>query len=100
MKKVAATKIPAVAVRAAKRLLKFFGPKGERWVSGMAFQKTGKVTSYCLSTAMSKLRVPVTARAEFIGRINDGQGQGIVGFNDSHKTYTHVRRFLEKVAKG
>jgi hypothetical protein len=90
---------------AAKKLLKLFGPKGQHWVSGYSAlaadgtptNETGKeAVRWCLSGAIMKLRIGKSVFQELETRLVERGG--ILEFNDSKNTYTHVRRFLEKTA--
>lgn len=90
-------------VNAAKKLLKLFGPKGEHWTVGNdAVDKEGvpveiksrRAVKWCLGGGIEKARISPTAYEEIQRRL----GGGFASFNDSHKTFTHVRRFLEKLA--
>lgn len=95
----------ARVTKAAQRLLNLFGPKGEHWVRGSSAinadgdiveVKSRKARKWCLSGAIEKLRIPAQTMQDLQSRLSVTVG-GIVEFNDSHKTYTHVRRFLEKI---
>jgi hypothetical protein len=90
-------------VTAAKKLLKLFGPKGEHWArradaisaDGESVQvNSRRAVRWCLGGATEKLNLPNDVRMEIRALIPD---RSFVGFNDSHRTYTHVRKFLEKI---
>jgi hypothetical protein len=87
----------------AKRLLKLFGPKGERWSYGvLAVDKNKRpvainsreAVKFCLSGAINKLKLPGTVYTW----LSQEAGRDLISFNDSRRTYPHVRKFLEKVA--
>jgi hypothetical protein len=91
--------------KAANKLLKLFGPKGEGWVQGASAvdkgdstvePKSRRAVKWCLSGAVEKLNLQ---SSPFVDELKERVGS-IVEFNDSHKTYTHVRRALEKMAAG
>jgi hypothetical protein len=97
----------------ASKLLKLFGKNGEHWIRGRsAADKNGRIVEprsrravrWCLAGALNKLRLPtllLTALGDEIKGVDyklHSMG-ALIEFNDSHKTYTHVRRFLEKIVK-
>jgi hypothetical protein len=90
-------------VTAAKKLLKLFGPKGEHWTRRSDARdangdevpvKSRKAVQWCLGGATEKLNLPSLVRGELRQAVPTAS---VVGFNDSHRTYTHVRKFLEKI---
>lgn len=95
--------------RAAAKLLKFYGRTGKAWTYGaFARTKDRRITSikdpsavqFCLKGAMQKLRISPAVSLAFETTLQGEEEGGVVSFNDSHRTFTHVRKFLEKISKG
>jgi|HubBroStandDraft_1064217.scaffolds.fasta_scaffold27740_2 hypothetical protein len=104
MTKITKTRKPVTLEAAAKKLLNLFGPKGQHWIKGVsAVDSKGdtvavqskKAVKWCFSGAIIKLNLPQEVRSAFRETI----GGSIIDFNDGHRTYTHVRKLLERVAK-
>lgn len=94
--------------RTATKLLKLFGPTGQKWTYGSyAKDKNGedvdlrsrKAVSWCFAGAMTKLKVPGDVQ-QVIGDLIP-KSKEVETFNDTkpHK-YDRVKTFLQKVEAG
>lgn len=91
--------------RAAKQLLDFFGPKGERWTCGAyARDASGKgvletepgAVQWCLSGALRKLQLEnMDVRLAMARETKEGS---LAKFNDTSHHYRHVKQFLTRLA--
>lgn len=88
----------------AKRLLKFFGPNGERWTRGtMAKNKSGQPVSvgsktaktFCLTGALEKMNIKSSSFRFFLKDIT--HSNSVEDFNDHHRWPT-IKRTLKEIA--